>query len=152
MDVPARFLIRFLTRRLWNSHEELQTFAALPTSRNMTSVGSFATMLTSRGSEVQAYSVQIGIPAPTSPRTVLFPHQSSRTTLTFPVSTTPRHSVRSPRRNRNSSLAYLRVNAPRHFSMVSISLEQPRVPEDLTPASHGISCKNNVLIIFITFR
>ena len=58
---------------------------------------------------------------PTSARTVLLPHQSSRTSLTLPLRITPRQSVRSPRRNRNSSFAYLRVNAPRHFSMVSIS-------------------------------
>ena len=60
-------------------------------------------------------------PFPTSARTVLFPHQSSRISRTFPLRMTPRQSVRSPRRNRNSSFAYLRVNAPRHFSMVSIS-------------------------------
>ena len=53
-DVPARLLMRFFTRRLWNSQDELHTLAARPTSRNMTSVGSVATMLMSRGSEVQA--------------------------------------------------------------------------------------------------
>ena len=53
-DIPARLLMRFFTRRLWNSQDELHTLAARPTSRNMTSVGSVATMLMSRGSEVQA--------------------------------------------------------------------------------------------------
>ena len=53
-DILARLLMRFLTSLLWNSQDELQTFAALPTSRYMTSVGIVDTMLMSRTSDVQA--------------------------------------------------------------------------------------------------
>ncbi len=129
--------------------------ATLATSRYMTSVTSVATMLTSSMPEVQAYSVQIVPSGPCSARTVRFPHQSSLTSLTFPLSTTPRQSVRSPRRNRNSSLAYTRENAPRHFSMASISpssmpSNNPVFLRTMAFPLMDISCKNNVSVILTT--
>ena len=94
---PAESVSRFRSSRRWREHTLAQGSSTCPMCSSSTSVSSAAVTLTMRGSPgTQAYASAKMPPAPTLLRTLLLPHTSPISMMTWPDSTTPSCSVGVP--------------------------------------------------------